>query len=53
MLDNAFQAAGVWSVNGFYVPLGSSTQVYGPTFPVIAVTGASIELNLPVPYKAS
>ena len=53
LLNNALDIAGVWSVKGFYLTPGSGTTVYGPTFPVVAVLGISIDLNLPVPYRAS
>jgi hypothetical protein len=53
ILVNAVPAVGVWSVKGFYQTTSSSTPVYGFAFPVVAVTGASIQLNLPVPYRAS
>ena len=53
ILTNLIPAVGVWSVKGFYEAQSSSTPVYGPSFPVVAVTGTSIGLNLPVSYKAS
>ncbi len=53
VLTNVVPEVGVWSVKGFYQAPSSSTPVYGPAFPVVAVTGTSIGLNLPVPYRAS
>jgi hypothetical protein len=53
VLTNAIPAVTVWSVKGFYVVPGTSTEVNGPASPVVAVTGASIQRNLSVPFRAS
>jgi hypothetical protein len=52
ILTNVVPAVGTWSVQGFYVK-HSGTPAYGLPLPVVAVTGASIPLNLVVPFQGA
>ncbi len=53
ILTNVVPAVGAWSAKGFYVKQSSGNPAYGFPLPVVAVTGASIQLNLFVPYQGS
>jgi hypothetical protein len=52
ILTNVVPAVGTWSVEGFYLKQ-SGSPAYGLPFPVVAITGASIPLNLFVAYQGA